>query len=266
MTGTFSPVYRFSKNVARVPVGWVTRRHWEGAENLPREGGFIAAANHISEFDSMTFMHFLVDNGIPVRVMAKKELFSVPALGWLLRQTGQVPVDRAKNKGNAALEAAEEALKAGECIGIYPEGTITRDIDSWPMRGKTGVARLALKARVPIVPVAQWGAQDIIGRYEHGMHILGRKDVWVRAGEPIELTDLYDRADDPEAWREGTDRVMDEIISMLEEIRGGIMPHEPIHSDAPDALSKRDIAKLEAKRRMIDGPRAALRRPFQSRS
>ncbi|MBD3688896.1 1-acyl-sn-glycerol-3-phosphate acyltransferase [Nanchangia anserum] len=265
MARTFSWPYRVAKDIARIPALAITRRHWEGADNLPHEGGFIAAANHISEFDAITFMHFLVDNGIPVRMMAKKELFGVPGLGWLMTQAGQVPVDRSKGKGGGALDAAEEALRNGECLGIYPEGTVTRDSESWPMRGKTGAARLALRTRVPVVPVAQWGAQDVLGRYQRVPNLAGRKDVWVRAGAPIDLSDLYDRADDPAAWREATDRIMSEIISMVEDMRGATMTHEPIALDSPHALTKADVKKLEATRRSIDGTAPSRRKPFPSR-
>lgn len=265
MARTFSRPYKAAVNLARLPVMAITRRHWEGAENLPESGGFIAVSNHISEFDSMTFMHFLVDNGIPVRVMAKKELFKVPGLGWLMRSAGQVPVDRSAGQGQGALDAAEAALIAGECLGIYPEGTVTRDSESWPMRGKTGVARLALRTRVPVIPVAQWGAQDVLARYQRVPNLLGRKDVWVRAGKAVELSDLYDRSDDPEAWREATDRIMGELISMVEDLRGARMTHEPISLDSPQALSKADLKRLEATRRVIDGTAPSRRPPFPSR-
>ncbi|MDO4612755.1 MAG: lysophospholipid acyltransferase family protein [Actinomycetaceae bacterium] len=265
MPRSFSLPYRLAVALARIPVGMITRPHWSGEENLPTTGGFIAAANHISEFDSMTFMHFLVDNGVPVRVMAKKELFDVPGLGWLMRSAGQVPVDRSVGKGGDALEPAAKALEAGECLGIYPEGTLTRDPDSWPMRGKTGAARLALRTRVPVIPVAQWGAQDVLGRYCRRPHLLGRKDVWVRAGEPVDLSDLYERADDPAAWREATDRIMSEIISMVEQLRGFDMPYEPIGLDSPQALSKSEAREFEMTRRALDGA-PSKRRPSRYRA
>lgn len=265
MAGTFSWPYKVAKDIARIPALGITRRHWEGAENLPKEGGFIAAANHISEFDAITFMHFLVDNGVPVRMMAKKELFGVPGLGWLMTQAGQVPVDRSAGKGIDALAAAEQALKDGECLGIYPEGTVTRDSEAWPMRGKTGAARLALRTGVPVIPVAQWGAQDVLGRYQRLPHLGSRKDVWVRAGAPVDLSDLYERADDPAAWREATDRIMAEIISMVEDLRGATMMHEPITLDSPQALSKADLKRLESTRRAIDGQAPSKRYPFPSR-
>lgn len=245
--GQFSPVYRFAFSVARQPVGWVTRRHWSGMQNLPTHGGYIVASNHISEFDSMTLMHFIGDQGVPVRTIAKKELFDVPGLGWLMHQAGQIPVDR-KEHARDVLAPAEEALRAGECLAIYPEGTVTRDLHGWPMRGRTGVARLALRAGVPVIPLGQWGAQDVFGRYDHIPNLLGRSDVWVKAGTPVDLSDLAERKDDPQAWREATDRIMAAITHIVEDIRGEKMGHQPIDSKDPGVFSKKQLGAIERQR------------------
>lgn len=223
----FSLIYKIAYNIARIPVALVTKRHWSGQENLPKEGGFIAAANHVSEFDSMTFMHFVVSRKIPVRVLVKSGLFKVPVLNYIMKSAGQIPVYRSSDKAHDALDNAVKALRAGECIGIFPEGTLTRDPDYWPMKPKTGAARMALQARVPVVPIAQWGAHDIIDRYRRKPHLFPPKDIYVRAFEPIDFSDLWDRADDPEAWKEASMRIMEPIRQQIGIWRGEEVP-EPI--------------------------------------
>jgi 1-acyl-sn-glycerol-3-phosphate acyltransferase len=205
----------------------VTRRDWHGAENLPREGGFIVAANHLTNADPFTFAHFLYDNGVAPRILGKASLFTVPVVGYILRASGQVPVYRNTAQAGESLRSAFAALREGECVAIYPEGTLTRDPDLWPMTAKTGVARLALTTRLPVIPVAQWGAHRLLGRYSKVPHLFPRKRITVVAGPPVDLADLYDRPMDAATLREATDRVMADVTRMLEEIRGEKAPVEP---------------------------------------
>lgn len=203
-----------------------TRRTWSGAENLPT-GGFIAAANHMTNIDPLTTGHFLYDNGRPPRVMAKSSLFSVPVLGWFLRHTDQIPVYRGTAQAGEALIAAEAALDQGECVLVFPEGTLTRDPDLWPMTAKTGIGRLALTSRAPVVPVAQWGATDLLGRYGKVLKPIPPKRVKVAAGPPVDLSDLYGRPLDGATLREATSRVMRAVTQLLGELRGEEPPAEP---------------------------------------
>lgn len=206
----------------------VTRRDWAGGENLPEDGGFIVAGNHYSEADPLTMAHFLVDHGHPPFFLAKSNLFEVPGLGHALRHLGQVPVYRATTKARGALDAARAALADGKVIGITPEGTLTRDPDLWPMTAKPGVGRLALTSRAPVVPLAHWGAQEILGRYARRPGNLFKRPVQhVRVGPPVDLSDLYDRAKDPRAHIEATRRVMAAITELLAEIRGEEPPAVP---------------------------------------
>jgi 1-acyl-sn-glycerol-3-phosphate acyltransferase len=202
----------------------VSKPQWTGTENLPRSGGFIAAANHATELDALTFAHFLYDQGFEPRILAKRGLFTTPVIGSLLRATRMIPVDRGSAEAGRSLDAARVELEGGACVAIFPEGTITRDPDLWPMVGKTGLARLALATRQPVVPIAQWGAGDILARYARVPHLIGRKRVQVRVGPAVDLTDLYDRPADSAALREATDRVMDAITRELEVIRGEKAP------------------------------------------
>ena len=218
---------RAYRNVARVvrPLLFsMTRPDWRGVEHLPAEGGFIAAANHMTNLDPLTFAHFLYDSGFAPKILAKHSLFSVPVLGPILRATGQIPVYRDTAEAGRSLQAAIEAIERGECVAVFPEGTLTREPDLWPMSGKTGVARLALTTRVPLIPIAQWGPQDVLGRYAKMIKPIPRKRVTVVAGPPVDLSDLYGRPHDTAVLREATERVMTAITALLEEIRGEQAP------------------------------------------
>ncbi|OLT41067.1 glycerol acyltransferase [Serinicoccus sp. CNJ-927] len=206
----------------------VTRRDWSGAEHLPRGEGFIVAGNHYSEVDPIMLAHFLVDHGHAPFFLAKSSLFEVPLLGAALRHLEQVPVYRSSSRAGDALEAARAALADGRCIAIMPEGTLTRDPDLWPMKAKSGVGRLALTSRAPVVPIAQWGAQGVLGHYARRPgNLLKRPVQHVSAGAPVELSDLYDRAQEPRAHAEATRRVMAAITEQLAQIRGEQPPAEP---------------------------------------
>jgi len=202
----------------------VSKFEFSGIENLPMEGGFVAAANHATEIDALTLAHFLFENGHEPRILAKRGLFTTPVIGWVMRTTRMIPVDRGTAEAQRSLDAAAEQLTKGACVAVFPEGTITRDPDLWPMEGKTGTARIALAARVPVIPVAQWGVGDILPRYSRRPRPIPRKRVRILAGPPVELSDLYDRADDPAAWREATSRIMDAITAEVATLRGEQAP------------------------------------------
>ncbi|HWS59148.1 MAG TPA: lysophospholipid acyltransferase family protein [Actinotalea sp.] len=220
---------RAYRNLARLLRPFIlasTRHEWHGAEHLHRPGGFIVACNHASNVDPLTFAHFLYDNGVAPRILAKSSLWEVPVLGWVLRATGQIPVHRGTANAVQSLEAAVDALAQGECVAVFPEGTLTREPDLWPMIGKTGVARLALSTRAPVVPVAQWGAHRLMARYSKVPRPVPRKLITVTAGPPVDLSDLYDRPQDAAVLREATERIMTAITRQLEEIRGEVAPAE----------------------------------------
>lgn len=203
-----------------------TRQRWSGVENLPRDTGFIAAVNHVTKVDPVTTAHYLYDNGFAARILAKESVFRVPVLGAVLRSLGMVPVHRGSARAADSLRGAAAAVEAGECVVVFPEGTLTREPDMWPMAGKTGVARLALATHAPVVPIAQWGAHRLLARYGKLPRPIPRKTVTVVAGPPVDLADLYDRPQDAATLREATERVMDAITGLLEEIRGERAPAE----------------------------------------
>ncbi|MBO9556376.1 lysophospholipid acyltransferase family protein [Cellulomonas sp.] len=216
--------YRVVAHILRPPLRAMTRRQWSGAENLPTDRGFIAASNHMTNIDPLTFAHFLWDNGHAPKILAKASLFKVPVVRGVLHATGQIPVHRNTSAAGESLDAAVAAVGAGECVAVFPEGTLTREPDLWPMTGKTGIARLALATRAPVIPIAQWGPQNLLGRYKKLLKPFPRKLVTIVAGPPVNLDDLYDRPQDTATLREATDRVMDAITALLEEIRGESAP------------------------------------------
>lgn len=205
-----------------------TRRSWSGGEHVPRSGGFIVASNHYSEIDPLMLAHYLVDHGRPASFLAKSSLFEVPVLGAALTSLGQVPVYRATSRARDALDAAREALEEGRCIAIMPEGTLTRDPDMWPMKARPGVGRLALLSKAPVIPIGQWGAQEVLGRYARRPgNLLKRPVQHIKAGPAVDLSDLYDRADEPRAHVEATARVMAAVTGLVAELRQETPPEKP---------------------------------------
>ena len=184
--------YRFVVALIRPLLMVLTKRDWQGAENLPSSGGFVVAPNHLSYVDPLVFGHFMYDHGRAPFFLGKEGVFRVPVLGALLRSAEQIPVYRNTGRAADAFRAAVAAVEGGKCIAVYPEGTLTRDPQLWPMVGKTGAARIALATRCPVIPVAQWGPQEMLAPYGKRLRLLPRRTMHVRAGRPVDLSDLYD--------------------------------------------------------------------------
>jgi 1-acyl-sn-glycerol-3-phosphate acyltransferase len=216
--------YRLAVSVVKPPLLLFTRRDWRGRGNLPTQGGVIIAANHVAHLDPLTLAQFLYDSGRLPRYLAKAELFRVPFVGRLVNGCGQIPVHRGTADANAALRDAVAALQRGECLVIYPEGTITRDPEGWPMKARTGVARLALLTGAPVIPVGQWGAQFILPAYTKRPHLLPRKVVRVAAGPPVDLSLWMGAEPSGAVLREITDRIMAEVRQLVGELRGETPP------------------------------------------
>jgi 1-acyl-sn-glycerol-3-phosphate acyltransferase len=150
--------YRLAAFLVKPPLLVFFKRDWRGMEHIPADGGFITAVNHNSYLDPLSYAHFQYNSGRVPRFLAKVSLFRDGFVGAAMRGTGQIPVYRESADAVGAFRAAVEAIEKGECVAFYPEGTLTRDPDMWPMQGKTGAARVALLTRAPVIPVAQWGA------------------------------------------------------------------------------------------------------------
>ena len=154
-----------------------------GAENIPAESGAMLAGNHTgyADFILLGTGPYLHGERL-VRFMAKKSVFEVPVLGWLLKLMKHVPVDRAR--GGASIAPAVEMLREGNLVGIFPEATISRSFEL--ANFKTGAARIAHQAGVPLVPCVMWGSQRIWTKDlpKHFRNV----PVIVRYGEPVHLT------------------------------------------------------------------------------
>jgi 1-acyl-sn-glycerol-3-phosphate acyltransferase len=221
-----SPSYRLAERLLRPPLTALTRRDWRGGENLPTDSGFVACSNHLSYVDPLTLAHFLLDHGCPPRFLAKQAVFEVPVVGRIVAGAGQIPVKRGSVDAALSLEAAVEAVRAGECVVVYPEGTLTRDPDLWPMAGRTGAARIALTTGAPVVPIAQWGAQELLEPYGKRLHVFRHPLVHVWAGPPVDLSPWQGRALDAAVLAEASEAILAAITRLLERIRGERAPAE----------------------------------------
>lgn len=221
--------YRLAVVILKPVLLLLTKRRWSGFENVPARGGVILAVNHISYVDPVVFADAVLfsTKRLP-RYLAKASLFKGNGLvGRTMRGAKQIPVHRNTADASAALKDAVDALRDGELIAIYPEGTVTRDPGKWPMAARTGVARLALLSGAPVIPVAQWGAQAIHDSYRtKGLHLLPRHEVVVQAGPPVDLEPFRGKELTSEVLHEATDRIMTAIREMLEGIRGETAPAE----------------------------------------
>jgi len=201
-----------------------TKRTWTGQQNLPPTGGVILVPNHVSHFDPLVVAHYLYKSGRWPRFLGKASLWRVPVLGFLLRKTLQIPVERGSVEAVKSLDALVAALNEGGAVVIYPEGTTTREPDLWPMRGKTGAARLALLTGAPVVPIANWGAERVFDPRTNKFKVRPRTPVSVTAGEPIDLTRWAGQEPSRAVLEQMTEAIMLDIRDLLAELRDGDPP------------------------------------------
>ena len=212
----------------RVAVKWDV----QGADRLTAiPGGTIAAPNHNSWFDPLVIAFVLWEADRPPRFLAKHSVFGIPVIGRIIAHAGQIPVYREGPDPASAIRDALTALDRGECVVVYPEGTMTRDPDQWPMSGKTGAVRLALTSGCPLLPIAQWGANEVMPPYVKAFRLLPRKTMHVVVGEPVDLDDLRGRPLDAATLTLGTERLMDAITGLLAGIRQETAPTERMSFD-----------------------------------
>jgi len=204
----------------------VGKKVWRGGESIPKSGRLIVASNHVSYLDVLFLTHFLYRNGRAPRYIGKEGVFKVPLIGKFVLAAGMVPVARESKDASKALDHALRLLEMGHCVGVYPEGTLTRDPQGWPMVAKTGLARLAIVSHTPIIPIAQWGSQIVMPTYEKKIKFFPRTPIKVLVGKPLDLSSWYGKENDPEALREATAFVMRELTNLLEELRGEKRPLE----------------------------------------
>lgn len=215
------PYYRFAAVVLWPPMMALTRRNWRGVEHLGQPGeGIVVAPNHISWIDPIVVSHIMNDNDRVPRFLAKDVLFEVPIAGRIVNGAGQIPVYRHTSNAADAVRAAVDAVRSGEAVVVYPEGTLTRDPDLWPMTGKTGAARIALTSGRPVIPMAHWGVQRIMRPYRKELRLLPPKTLHVAAGPPVRLDDLRGTDLTAEVLTEATSRIMDAITELEAGLRG----------------------------------------------
>ena len=209
------------------PLLFATTTHdWRDGTKIPAAGGCVLVLNHVSHADPLASAHLVYDHGRLPRYLAKSALFKSRVLGALLRSAGQIPVQRLSHHAAGAYDAAVAAVRAGECVVIYPEGTLTRDPDLWPMTGKSGAARIALETGCPVIPIGQWGAQDLLAPYSKRPDLFPRKQITMLVGDPVDLSDLVALKPTPEVVRRATQRIMAAITVLVEEVRGEQAPSE----------------------------------------
>ena len=220
--------YRALLRTVRFLLHLCTRRTQRGGEHLPSTGPVIVVGNHLSVADAFVLTTAVARRGRRIRMLGTAGLFTAPVIGALLRKAGYIPVHRRSADPASALAPARAALAAGQCLGLYPEGAITRHPDHWPARGKTGVVRLALDTGAPVVPLAQWGTHRFVGaegtRWRALLSPLTRPRVDVRFGPAVDLRALLgvDSADaaTPAQLRTGADAVMAALVAELAVLRG----------------------------------------------
>lgn len=194
------------------------------AQTLP-DGPIIVISNHTSYADGVLLALACRRLGRSLRLLATGGVFQAPVIGRMAKRLGFIPVERGSASAADSLEAAVEALAAGEAVGLYPEGRITRDPAMWPERAKTGAVRLALRTGAPIVPVAMVGAHNVVSRRRIVTRLVKnliiRPKVLVEVGAPIDVKALVGHRDDSsiEVIRDVADEVMAELVALVANLR-----------------------------------------------
>ncbi len=246
--GSYSSAWRGLTKIVVPPLLYALVKHeWHGQENIrnvPAGSGLILAVNHLSYADPLPICLFTHKAGRYPVFLAKSSLFGIKGLGTVMRGTGQLPVYRGQADAALVLRDVERGLRDGACVIFYPEATATRDPGLWPMVARTGVARAALATGVPVIPVAQWGAQRILPYGSFRPHLLPRTTVQIVAGPPVDLSRFQGKPLTSQILREATEAIMRDITGLLAGIRGETPPAEPFHP----AIARRQ-ARQEARDR-----------------
>ena len=202
----------------------LAKKTFVDGHKLPRSGGVLLVMNHVSHLDPVydaVLIHMLKRTP---RFMAKDSLFEKPVAGRVLRGAEQIPVYRSSTRAKDSLAAAEEALRAGKLVVIYPEGTITRDPDGWPMNSRNGIARLALECDVPVIPAARWGTLDILDLYNKKFRPFPRHKVFIKIGDPLDLSEYRGQRMGNSLLVAVTSLAMGKVKELLSDIRAEAAP------------------------------------------
>jgi 1-acyl-sn-glycerol-3-phosphate acyltransferase len=192
---------------------------FDGGEHVPQTGGALLACNHVSDVDPIYDVAFAISYGRMPRFLAKAELWTIPVVRSVMAGGGHIPVHRTSLRAADAYKEAIEALRRGEIVVFYPEGTLTADPAGWPMKAKNGIGRIALVTGVPVIPVANWGTQDLLPP-ERRPRPFPRKTVQVVAGPPVDLSRWVNGPRTRTALDGATGAIMADITALVAGIRG----------------------------------------------
>jgi 1-acyl-sn-glycerol-3-phosphate acyltransferase len=198
---------------------------WQHLDRIPAQGGVILAVNHISHIDTILMARLVWQSGRIPRFLIKSGVFGKPIVGRVMSGAGQIPVYRGTADAQRSLEASQTALRRGECVVIYAEGTITRDPDWWPMQGKTGIARLVLTMpETPVIPIGQWGAQFTLDSGRRRFRPFPRQEALATVGDPVDLSRFRDVEPTAALLREMTNEIMSAVRDQVAILRGEPAP------------------------------------------
>lgn len=222
-----TPIFRLLAFLILPFMHLVARYRIHDGEKLPRRGAFVLSPNHYSEIDPLVVGVVMWKLGRMPHFLAKASIFRIPVVGYLAKLSGQIPVERAGvARHNDPLAAANRIADQGLAVVIYPEGTLTRDPELWPMRGKTGAVRMALEADIPLIPMSHWGTQKVMPRYGKKISLFPRKTIDVKVGDPVDLSEFRGRPLDSATLAAATDKVMEAITALTADLRGETPPAE----------------------------------------
>ncbi|WP_396288775.1 lysophospholipid acyltransferase family protein [Curtobacterium sp. KT1] len=223
--GELNPAFRIVASIVIPTFRFSSNYHWYGPNRLPADGAFVLAPNHFTNIDPLVVGTAVYLSRRAPRFLAKASLFKVPVFGKLMSGMGQIPVERSgRTRLSDPLGGGRSLIEQGGAIIVYPEGTLTRDPDLWPMRGKTGAVRIALENDVPLIPMAHWGTQGIMARYSNKLRLFPRSRVDVIVGDPVDLSAYRGRPIDQQMLVEATEVLMQHITALLEQLRGEQAP------------------------------------------
>ncbi|EHR60209.1 lysophospholipid acyltransferase family protein [Saccharomonospora cyanea] len=205
-----------------------SRWRLEGHRHVPRRGGVLLASNHLSFADPIAVTLFTLTAGRVPRFFAKAELWELPVVRWVMSSGRHIAVHRGKASALHAFRDGVAAVRAGDCVVVFPEGGFTDREDGWPTRGKTGLARMALTTGTPVVPVACWGTQELLPVGGRLPKVRPRPTLHVVAGPPVELSDLVCERPSASQLREATERIMTSITDLLVDVRGRTPPADAV--------------------------------------